>query len=717
MHSDPNGPDDNASGHGEEDSSGDTVEVPSAFLEGTAADYVRGGGPSDVSFTTPDRTDTWPYRLIRELGQGGFGRVFLAECEDPTFARTRRVAVKLIRISGSKNDLACFHNELDALRSVSHPGIVSLLDSGSIGPQLAYIAMEYVAGETIDRYCENNDCDWRRIVGFLIQACLAIEHAHGRGVLHCDLKPSNMLVDNDGQVVITDFGLVRFLEDIENGLASVSTHLRGTPAYMATEQLVPRESGKVSRASQQTDVFGLGATLYKLLSGQPPRGTRSTLSAIAMAMAREAVPRLDSMSLRCDCPRALIEVVQRAIVDQPELRYASVGPLREDLENVLAGRPIVARPAGVATRLFLWCRREPGSAMVYATTSLAIAGCIALCIAWWRSEIRVASHQQNSVQTALHSVQELQRSVMQIQPGKELSVDARINLLTATRDQYAKLSQRYPRQLALRYRAAQSTFQLAEYLNEVGQWQRAVDEIDNAIVGFEQLLNSSYDSETLKFDLFQSFHKRAYILFSMEQYAVGSESLDLAAAHIKDLYQNHPENLEYADCYAAQLHAIAKLRFDQLDSERLKELLTQTLRVSIALRAHPDSKPRHWKHRMSARMELARLALRDGDPELAMKEFALAVEHAREVHEAVPDAWSHRLDLLQACTEMAFQSAKLGRGNMAIETLQSSEPHLQWLREHRPDLRFLPHLVAQREKAEGLANGAPEVLTVANDNP
>lgn len=672
--------------------------IPSHLLDGCAAESFDGHLTGEHGDDFENVSQVGPYRLLKEIGRGGFGRVYLAENADADLPRHRTVAVKLLRGSGSAATSDNFRDESNALKALSHPGIVSLLDSGLAGPHLAYLAMDYVQGSSIDAYCDQPDCDWKAIVHLMIQACRAIEHAHARGVLHCDLKPANLLVDQSGEVIVTDFGLVRFFEESNPAASLLSKHLRGTPAYMAPEQLLPRDGAPGGEISIATDVFGLAATLYRLLSKQAPRAARSTLSAITLSTAEAPIAVLEPNLAKYRCPRALLAVTNRGLQLDPERRYATVGQLREDLENVLALRPVRAEKQTAWDRSLLWVRREPISA---ALVSVAMLACIAsgfLLAGWWQAELSKRAILHDHLRAATNTVKDFQGAVMRLRPGEDLSSTARADLLAATRNQFAQFVSLYPNDRPMRYKYAQACYILAEYLNEVGEEPRAIDEIQLAIAEYGYLLGVGYEPETMRFDLFHAYHKLGYVEHEIGRTEPGNESLMLATDFISSLSRAHPQNLDYADCYAANGIAFVHLNADLLAPDTLREHCLEALAVAEALYANPASEPRHWKHRISAHKELARLAVREGRPELALQHYRQAVAYAREAFEAAPEAWNFRLDLLRAESELANCAIEQGRFAVGLEAIEASEAHLLWLQTHRPDLHLLPFIVTQRNE-------------------
>ncbi|MFO0960785.1 MAG: serine/threonine-protein kinase [Isosphaeraceae bacterium] len=203
-----------------------------------------------------------PYRVVRELGKGGMGVVYLARRDEPF---QKDVAIKVVRASVDESIRRRFQAERKALARLEYPGIVRLHDGGTTEAGLPYLVMEYVDGDPLDRYSERKGLAARDRAKLVLDVARAVSYAHERGILHRDLKPANVLVTAGGEVKVTDFGLARSLKPEGRG-STGSGKMLGTPEYMAPEQV----QGGPDLAKPTVDCYGLGATLYTLLAGRPP---------------------------------------------------------------------------------------------------------------------------------------------------------------------------------------------------------------------------------------------------------------------------------------------------------------------------------------------------------------------------------------------------------------------------------------------------------------
>jgi WD40 repeat protein len=311
------------------------------------------------------------YELLEELGQGGMGRVYRA--------RQRRlgrvVALKVISADGApaEADRLRFRTEAEAVARLDHPNIVPVYEVGEHDGQ-PYLAARYVEGGPLSRHLVRFRDDPRAAAGLVATLARAVHHAHQRGVLHRDLKPANVLLEwptgQAGPPVphVADFGLARLLD--QDSALTRTGDLVGTPSYMAPEQA----GGGGAAITTATDVHGLGAILYTLLTGCPPFAGPTVLHTLAQVKEREPEP---PRRLNPKVPRDLETVCLTCLAKDPRRRYASALALAEDLEGWLAHRPIVARPATARERLAKWVRRRPAAAALACVSAAAVLAALA----------------------------------------------------------------------------------------------------------------------------------------------------------------------------------------------------------------------------------------------------------------------------------------------------------------------------------------------------
>jgi serine/threonine-protein kinase len=265
----------------------------------------------------PGRVLGGRYRLVEEIARGGMARVWAAE--DPVLRR--RVAVKILdpTLADDEHVRQRFRHEAIAAAGLGHPGIVSTYDTGE-DDGVAYIVMELVGGTTLRRLLdERGRLDIGEVADIGAQVADALTHAHSRGLIHRDVKPGNVLVEPDGRVKVTDFGIAKAAGTSELTRAGAVV---GTARYLAPEQV---EGGPVDA---RTDVYALGLVLYEMLSGQTPFDGDNE---IANAVARLRATPVPVGIARPEVPRAVQEVVARCLARDPADRPASASEVRDVL--------------------------------------------------------------------------------------------------------------------------------------------------------------------------------------------------------------------------------------------------------------------------------------------------------------------------------------------------------------------------------------------------
>jgi serine/threonine protein kinase len=378
-------------------------ESSATFLERPAGELL-GLVPEPVPALDPE-VRLGPYRLLRRLGDGGMGTVYLARREDETYERD--VAVKLIR-SGlqSPDSLHRFFAERQILARLEHPNIARLYDGGSTEDGRPYLVMELVEGVPVDEYCDRHGLTVDQRLDLFRRICAAVEYAHQNLLVHRDLKPANILVTAGGEPKLLDFGIAKRLEPGAATLPDATqTGMRMmTPNYASPEQV------RGAAVATTSDVYSLGVLLYELLAGRSPYRLLSGLPHEIEHAICEREPERPSMALfRAGPPPAeevaaergtrpqvlrrrlqgdLDNIVLMALRKEPQRRYGSAAQLSRDLENHLQSLPVVARPDTLAYRSRKFLRRHRAGAAAAVVVALLVAGFIVSLIVQGRRLVR-----------------------------------------------------------------------------------------------------------------------------------------------------------------------------------------------------------------------------------------------------------------------------------------------------------------------------------------
>jgi WD40 repeat protein/tRNA A-37 threonylcarbamoyl transferase component Bud32 len=343
------------------------------------------------------------YEVLEEIARGGMGVIYKAR----QLSLNRVVALKMIQASHlfSSEARLRFRMEVEAVAQLNHPHIVPLYESGE-HEGTHFFTMRFIEGgslaqgmKTEDEQRKKGAPDRRRpflrslftLAGF-IQIARAVHYAHQRGILHRDLKPSNILLDAQGEPHVADFGLAKMLAR-ESGFTFTESIL-GSPNYMAPEQA----SGRSVQVTVAADVYGLGAILYELLTGQPPFKAATPIETIRKVCDDQPVP---PRKLNPAADPDLETICLKCLRKEPVTRYSSAEELAADVERWLDGRPILARPVGQCEQAWRWCRRQPALASALAVSALLLlALAIGTSIAGvriHRAERQAATHLQNAL--------------------------------------------------------------------------------------------------------------------------------------------------------------------------------------------------------------------------------------------------------------------------------------------------------------------------------
>ena len=324
--------------------------------------------------TAPGRSQRLgDFRIIREVGRGGMGAVFEAE----QVSLGRRVALKILRFGGVSDPEAIerFKREAETIAKLHHTNIVPIFNVGS-ERGVNYYAMQFIDGQSLAEVLaeRKQPLPPEQVAEWGLQASDALTHAHQRGVIHRDVKPSNLLLDKENRLWLTDFGLARRMDDVT---LSMTGALLGTPRYMSPEQA----AASTKRVDHRSDLFSLGATLYELLTGQPAFPGETPHDVINRILTCEPMP---IRQVAKQVPRDLETICMKCLAKEPHQRYGAARDLADDLRAFLDGRPIRARRASLVELATRWLKAQQRSVKLAATAAaLTLLLTIASIASWY----------------------------------------------------------------------------------------------------------------------------------------------------------------------------------------------------------------------------------------------------------------------------------------------------------------------------------------------
>src|SRR6185503_16378262 len=306
------------------------------------------------------------YQILEEIGRGGMGVIYRAR------QRHSRRIVALKRVlsyhADSRDSLARFRREAQAVASLDHPNILPIYEVSESEDGLPFFSMKFAEKGSLQENAASLRDEPRKCVQLMAKVAHAVEYAHSRGVLHRDLKPGNILLNDRGEPLVSDFGLAKLLDGNNDLTRSLTTF--GTAGFIAPEQA----GDAAVDLTPVADVYSLGAVLFNVLTGRPPFLGSNPVSVIRQASETQA-PKLRSLAPSVD--RDLETICARCLERDPKARYQSAGDLAADLDRWLGGRPIVARPVSPPARVWRWSRRNP------KLVGAAVAGLLLGATAVW----------------------------------------------------------------------------------------------------------------------------------------------------------------------------------------------------------------------------------------------------------------------------------------------------------------------------------------------
>jgi non-specific serine/threonine protein kinase/serine/threonine-protein kinase len=503
------------------------------------------------------------YRVVRELGRGGMGRVYLAARADQTFEKL--VAIKVVdRGLDTEEVVHRFESERQILARLEHPNITRILDGGATPDGLLFLVMDYVDGEPIDQYCDSQRLDCSARLRLFQGVCAAVQYAHQHLIIHRDIKPANVLVTRDGVPRLLDFGIAKLLgQDLPTEEATRTVARRLTPEYASPEQV----RGEVLTTA--SDVYSLGVLLYRLLCGQSPyRARGASATALEQAICDEQPERPSSAALPLAGQRGrdqrrqlqgdLDNIVLMALRKEPGRRYASVEQFSQDLSRHLASLPVVARADTAGYRAGKFLRRHwRGVSATAAIIALLAAGIVGTS---WQA--RVARAERTRAQQQFNDVRKLATSFLfefndsiQKLPG---ATPARKLLVQRALEYLSKLAQQSQGDAGLQRELAEAYLKVGDlqgnpYEPNLGDMPGAVQSYNRALQISAALAAANPDDAQARRYLARSHQSRGEVLPLIGKAADGIADLRRATQLFEKLVHEAPHDhelrVQLANCY------------------------------------------------------------------------------------------------------------------------------------------------------------------------
>ncbi len=614
------------------------------------------------------------YRVERQLGRGGFGVVYLAEQEEPV---RRLVALKVIKRGMDTEEIVQrFEGERQVLALLDHPGVAKVYDAGVAPDGRPFFAMEYVPGVPLSEYCDTQRLDTEARLRLFVEVCEAVQHAHQKGVLHRDLKPTNILVrERDGKAapVVIDFGLAKATgpSSVEGAYTTRAGILLGTPEFASPEQL--RSDGV--DVDTRTDVYSLGVVLYHLLTGVLPIESRDLaergLEALRQAVF-EVTPPLPSRRLSRDERgresailrssdvgplRQRLEgdldlITMKALEKERGRRYGSASELADDIGRHLHHEPVVAAPPEVSYRVRKFVRRNRGAVLAgIALASTLVLGLVGSTTGWLQ-----AIEQRNEAQTARADAEEKLRIATAIQAHLDKVLSGANPWARSGIEELARET-RVADVLALASEEADQAFRdlpviegevrrtIGENLRALGLLREAEPELRRALELLEGELGPDHP---------RTAHARGTLAMAAIDWGLHEEALELVEETVAWYRAFEPDNFDSLyefDLMRGQLLVLLD-RFEEgrVELERIHSAATETLGEGSRLA-------------LKARFDLAALAHDRGETELA-------VQLMEETYDGYATHWGpDDPEALNALIGLGGTLAMVDRDDEAIERM------------------------------------------------
>jgi serine/threonine protein kinase len=683
-----------------------------ALLDGDDFGQQHAAGPtvevSDENAATAEADrQIGPYRILQQIGEGGFAKVYLAEQDVPV---RRRVALKILKPGMDKvHVVARFDAERQALAMMQHPNVAKVFDAGMTGRGRPFFAMEYVPGESITTFCDRQQYTTRQRLELFCQACAAVQHAHQKAIIHRDLKPSNILVtleDHAPRAKVIDFGVAKAVGQplTEQTLYTYAGELIGTPEYMSPEQADTNPLDIDTRS----DIYSLGIVLYELLCGtvpfdpailrtagvsgiqriirevEPPRPSTKlgSLGERAHDVARSRQTQL--AALEKELHSELEWIPLKAMRKERDRRYGSAAQLAEDIHNYLQKRPLLAGPESKLYRLRKFARRNRSP--IAAVSALGVAlllGAVTTGIMYVRSERqRLETLRQSEIaQSRFNDVRQLANRFLFDVHDKIAnlagSTPARASLVQTALEYLQKLSSQAGDDPDLLREIFAAYIRVGDvqgnpYGANLGDNQGALASYRKALHIARQLANADPTSGRAQRDLAQSHQRIGDVLFAVKDTSAALESHREAMGIVQKLAGANPADAraqrDLAVCYNRTGDVLAA----SADRSGALECFQKSLAIVQKL-AEADPKNTRAQRDLSVGHErIGDMLSADGDTSGALDQYRKGMDIAQKLADDDPGNAKVQRSLSVRHSRIAAMLTANGDANGALESYRKS---------------------------------------------
>jgi serine/threonine protein kinase/tetratricopeptide (TPR) repeat protein len=703
------------------------------------------------------------YKLLEQIGEGGFGVVFLAEQQRPV---RRKVALKVLKPGmDTRHIIARFEAERQALALMDHPNIAKVLDGGQTAGGRPYFVMDLVKGLPITDYCDQAQLTPRERLGLFLSVCQAVQHAHQKGIIHRDLKPSNVLVtvqDTTPVVKVIDFGVAKALGQqlTDKTLCTGFAQLIGTPLYMSPEQ-----AGESSLdVDTRSDIYTLGVLLYELLTGttpfqkerfqeigydelrriireeEPPRPS-TRVSILGQAAATISAQRKsDPKRLSQLCRGELDWIVMRCLEKDRNRRYETASGLAADVHRFLNDEPVLACPPSAAYRLKKFVRRNRQSVLAVAVVLLGLlAGIAGAVVGLVRArdeaesarraqaaEVEQSGRAQKNLRSALRVLDEIYLQVAEDRvPRDPRQEEKEHELLRKALVFYREFAEQNSADMAVSLEVVRANRRVGDIERLVGQHGGAAKTYAVAIARAEQLVKDFPGKPEYAYELAASRNAFGEILAETGKLAAADEQFHEAIRILTQL--DLPAAHEYQVELARSHHGLGLTLKQRGQRSKADKVFQQAIELQAKLATDFPHMPHYRAHLAQMHRSAGRWQyLGPGDDRAANEHLRSAIKLLRGLVKDFPTVPLYRQQLAAALGELGIQDwSTRCNWQEIIDLLTRLASDFPTVPGYRADLALAIHNAAYQQflggdlglAAAGLRKGLDMCRTLARDFP